>query len=145
MTGTGAAGGVAILLYAYVARFLTAGYNAAAGGLQQVSTQMDFAAQNLGASSARILSQIHWPQTQGAVIAGAAIIAIDIAKELPATLLLRPFNFETLSTRVYRLASDERLADAAPAALLLIALGLIPTLAISHFSRNNERRYSPPR
>lgn len=145
MSGAAVAGGVAILLYAYVARFLTAGYNAAAGGLQQVSTHMDFAAKNLGAGSGRILSQIHWPQTQGAIIAGAAIIAIDIAKELPATLLLRPFNFETLSTRIYRLASDERLADAAPAALLLIALGLIPTLAISHFSRDKESRYSPPR
>ena len=144
-TGAAIAGGVAILLYAYVTRFLTAGYNAAAGGLQQVSTQMDAAARNLGAGYQRVLSKIHWPQTRGPILAGAAIIAIDIAKELPATLLLRPFNFETLSTRIYRLASDERLADAAPAALLLITLGLIPTLAISHFTSDEKRRYSPPR
>lgn len=137
--GTAVAGGVAVLLYAYVARFLTAGYNAAAGGLQQVSTQMDAAARNLGAGSGRVLLSIHWPQTRGAVLAGAAIIAIDIAKELPATLLLRPFNFETLATRIYRLASDERLADAAPAALLLIALGLIPTLALSRFADGAKR------
>ncbi|MEM9617362.1 MAG: iron ABC transporter permease [Pseudomonadota bacterium] len=141
-TGAAVAGGVAILLYAYVARFLTAGYNAAAGGLQQISPQMDAAARNLGATPSRILSAIHWPQTRGPILAGAAIVAIDIAKELPATLLLRPFNFETLSTRIYRLASDERLADAAPAALLLIAVGLIPTLALSRISSSTERRQS---
>ena len=61
---------------------------------------------------------------RGAVAAGALIVFIDIAKELPATLLLQPFNYETMATRVYRLASDERLADAAPAALILIAMGL---------------------
>lgn len=140
--GTGVAGGVGVLLYAYTARFLTAGYNAAAGGLAQVSLQMDAAAQSLGAAPIRILKEIHWPQTRGAIIAGAAIVAIDIAKELPATLLLRPFNFETLSTRIYRLASDERLADAAPAALFLIALGLIPALALAILSRNENARDS---
>lgn len=129
--GAGAAGGVVVLIYAYGARFLTAAYNSVAGGLSQISPQMDAAARSLGAGSGRIVSQLHWPQARGAVLAGAAIVAIDIAKELPATLLLRPFNFETLATRVYRLASDERLADAAPAALLLIALGLAPVLMIA--------------
>jgi len=137
-TGTAIAGGVAVLLYAYVARFLTAGYNAVSGGLTQVSPQMDAIARSLGAGPTRIWTQIHWPQTRGAILAGAAIIAIDIAKELPATLLLRPFNFETLSTRIYRLASDERLADAAPAALLLIALGLVPTLALSALTKHKS-------
>jgi iron(III) transport system permease protein len=125
-----AAGGVAILLYAYVARFLTAGYNAASGGLSQISPQMEAAAKSLGAKPSRILAEIHWPLARGSILAGATIIIIDIAKELPATLLLRPFNFETLSTHIYRLASDERLADAAPAALILIALSLVPTIAL---------------
>lgn len=130
-TGAAVAGGVGVLLYAYVARFLTAGYNAAAGGLEQISLQMDAAAHSLGAGPGRIVSKIHWPLSRGAVAAGAAIVAIDIAKELPATLLLRPFNFETLATHVYRLASDERLADAAPAALLLIGLSLVPVIALN--------------
>jgi iron(III) transport system permease protein len=129
--GAGAAGGLVILLYAYAARFTTAAFNAVAGGLAQISPQMDAAARNLGANGTRIIASIHWPQTRGAVLAGAAIVAIDIAKELPATLLLRPFNFETLATRIYRLASDERLADAAPAALILIGLGLIPVLILA--------------
>ena len=140
LTGTAIAGGIGVLLYAYTARFLTAGYNAAASGLEQVSPQMDAAARSLGANSGRILKDVHWPQTKGAVAAGAAIVMIDIAKELPATLLLRPFNFETLSTRIYRLASDERLADAAPAALLLIGFGLIPTIVLSLMARNKNAR-----
>lgn len=140
--GATTAGGVAILLYAYVARFLTAGYNAAAGGLAQISPQMDAAARMQGASGFLILREIHWPQARAAIMAGGAIIAIDIAKELPATLLLRPFNFETLATHVYRLASDERLSDAAPAALILIAFSLIPVLMISRsaFSQGPARR-----
>lgn len=128
--GAGAAGGIAILIYAYGARFLTAAYNVIAGGLAQINPQMDAAAKTLGAGTAKIVGAVHWPQLRGAAAAGGAIVAIDIAKELPATLLLRPFNFETLATRVYRLAADERLADAAPAALLLIALGLVPVLMI---------------
>ncbi len=141
-SGVAIAGGVGVLLYAYVARFLTAGYNATSAGLQQISPQMDAAAKSLGAAPLRILARIHWPQMRGAALAGAAIIAIDIAKELPATLLLRSFNFETLSTRIYRLASDERFADAAPAALILIALGLIPTVALSVFGASQNARKS---
>lgn len=140
--GTGAAGGLAILIYAYIARFLTASFNAAAGGLAQISTQMDAAARTLGARSGKILTQLHWPQARGAALAGGAIVAVDVAKELPATLLLRPFNFETLATRTYRLASDERIIDAAPAALLLIGLGLVPVMMIAGtaFSTPTRRR-----
>lgn len=132
-------GGIGVLLYAYAARFLTAGYNAAAAGLQQISPLMDAAARSLGAGPASVVSRIHWPLTRGALAAGALVVFIDIAKELPATLLLRPFNFETLATRVYRLASDERLADAAPAALLLLALGLLPTILLYAASRRRKQ------
>ena len=142
VSGVAIVGGVAVMLYAYVARFLTASYNATTGGLQQISPQMDAAARSLGAGPARILKDIHWPQMRGAALAGAAIVAIDIAKELPATLLLRSFNFETLSTHIYRLASDERLADAAPAALILIVLGLIPAIALSVFGGDKKARRS---
>jgi iron(III) transport system permease protein len=131
LSGHALAGGVFVLLYAYMARFLTAGYNATAGGMAQISPQIDAAAKMLGASPSRLVADVHWPMARLSVLAGAAIVAIDIAKELPATLILRPFNFETLSTQIFRLASDERLADAAPASLILIALGLAPSLALS--------------
>lgn len=136
------AGGIGVLLYAYVARFLTAGYNMTAGGLAQIHPQTDAAAKSLGAGTGRILLQLHWPLARGAALAGAAIVAIDIAKELPATLLLRPFNFETLSTHIYRLASDERLGDAVPAALILIGVSLIPTVMLSFFGDNEKARKS---
>lgn len=138
-TGLALAGGVFILLYAYVARFLTAGYNAAEGGLAQINPQMDAASKMLGASPWRIVTGVHWPIARLSVLAGAAIVAIDIAKELPATLILRPFNFETLSTQIYRLASDERLADAAPASLILIGLGLLPSLALAVIADRRDR------
>ena len=143
-TGHAVAGGGAILLYAYVARFLTAGYNAAAGGLAQISPQMDAAAKMLGAAPARIVASVHWPMARTSLIAGAAIVAIDIAKELPATLILRPFNFETLSTQIYRLASDERLGEAAPAALILIALGLLPALSLSLIADGANKKARKP-
>lgn len=125
------ASGVGLLLYAYVARFLTVGYNAAAAGLAQLHPQTDDAARALGAGSSRIIMRLHAPLARPALGAGLLIVVVDIAKELPATLLLRPFNFETLATQVYRLASDERLAEAAPAALALIGLSLVPTFLAS--------------
>ena len=68
------------------------------------------------------------PLLRPAVLSGLLLVFIDVVKELPATLILRPFNFETLATRVYRLASDERLAEASTAALIIVALGLLPTI-----------------
>ncbi len=131
--------GAGLLLYAYAARFLTAGYNAAAGGLEHVHPDMEAAARGLGAGTGRIVARIHAPLTRGAVGAGALIVFIDIAKELPATLLLQPFNFETIATRVYRLASDERLGDAAPAALILIATGLLAALLLNRLGEGDRR------
>lgn len=134
----GVTAGVAALLYAYVARFLTAGYNSAAGGLAQISPSADAAARALGAGPLRVATRIHLPIASGALIAGLMIVFIDIARELPATLLLRDFNFETLATRVYRLASDERLAEAAPDALALIALGIAPMLLIARHQSDGQ-------
>ncbi len=127
----GVTAGVAALLYAYVARFLTAGYNSASVGLAQISPSTDSAARALGAGPLRLALRIHAPLASGALAAGLMVVFIDIARELPATLLLRDFNFETLATRVYRLASDERLAEASPDALALIALGIAPMLWIA--------------
>jgi len=70
-----------------------------------------------------------------AVLTAALLVFIDVLKELPATLILRPFNFETLATRAYRLASDERIAEASTAALLIVLLGLLPTLLVLRQTR----------
>ena len=85
-----------------------------------------------------MLSAVHVPLMRGALASAALIVFIDVLKELPATLLLRPFNFETLATRTYRLASDERLAEASTAALTIVALGILPTILLSFsISRSN--------
>ncbi|MCY3813802.1 MAG: iron ABC transporter permease [Gammaproteobacteria bacterium] len=125
LTGTAAA-----LVYAYLARFLTVAYNACQGGLDKVHRRLDDAARTLGAGPRRVLREVHVPLMRGAVASAVLLVFIDVTKELPATLILRPFNFETLATRVYRLASDERLAEASTAALAIIALGLLPALVL---------------
>ncbi|MEQ1930251.1 MAG: iron ABC transporter permease, partial [Parvularculaceae bacterium] len=127
----GLAAGYATLLYAYAVRFSTAGFNAVDGALKQIHPLTEEAARMLGAGLPRIIRRLFLPAARPAVIAGGLVVFIDICRELPATLLLRPFNFETLATEVYRLASDERLSEAAPAALLLIALSIVPVFLVN--------------
>ena len=134
LTGTAAA-----LVYAYLARFLTVAYNACQGGLDKVHRRLDDAARSLGASPRRVLREVHVPLMRGAVASAILLVFIDVTKELPATLILRPFNFETLATRVYRLASDERLAEASTAALAIIGLGLLPALLLGLSSTRLRR------
>ena len=124
-TGTAAA-----LVFACLVRFLTVAYNACQGGIEKVNRRLDDAARNLGAHPGRVLREVHFPLMRGAVASAVLLVFIDVTKELPATLILRPFNFETLATRVYRLASDERLAEASTAALTIVALGLLPALLL---------------
>ena len=131
--------GLALLVYAYVARFLTIGFNTVGGGIAQIHPLADDAARSLGAGPAAIVARVHWPIARGAFAAAALIVIVEIAKELPATLLLRPFNFETLATRVYRIASDERLAEAAPAALILIGLSLVPVIWLDAIGPSRPR------
>jgi len=123
-------GSVACLVFVYVARFLTVAYNSGHMGMAALHHNLDAAARSLGASPRRVLQQIHFPLLRPALLSGLLLVFIDVMKELPATLILRPFNFETLATRVYRLAADERLSEASTAALSIIFLGLIPIVLI---------------
>ncbi len=125
------------LIYAYVTRFLTAAHNSIEGGLAQIHPLTEDAARTLGASPLVAAARVRWLLARPAIAAGALIVLIDIARELPATLILRPFDFETLATRVYRLASDERLAEAAPAALALVALSLIPAILLERVAKRD--------
>lgn len=123
-------GTVAGLIFVYVARFLTVAYNSSHMGMAALHYNLDAAARSLGATPSRVLRAIHLPLLRPAVLTGLLLVFIDVMKELPATLIMRPFNFETLATRVFRLASDERLAEASTAALSIILLSLIPTVMI---------------
>lgn len=134
-------GSAAALVLAYVARFMTVAFNSTQAGLLQVHPHIDEAARTLGAGPLRVLRQIHLPLLRPALLSGLLLVFIDVVKELPATLILRPFNFETLATRVYRLASDERLAEASTAALLIVMVGIVPTiLLVAQSRRSTEAR-----
>ena len=130
LTGTAAA-----LVYAYAARFLTVAYNACQGGMEKIHRRLDEAARALGATPGRVLREVHAPLLRGAAASAVLLVFIDAMKELPATLILRPFNFETLATRVYRLASDERLGEASTAALAIVAVGAVPALLLAISTR----------
>ncbi len=123
-------GSVAALIFVYIARFLTISYNSSQMGLNSIHYNLDAAARTLGSPPLKVLRKIHIPLLRPAVLSGFLLVFIDIIKELPATLILRPFNFETLATRVYRLASDERISEASTAALTIIFLGLVPIFLI---------------
>ncbi len=76
--------------------------------------------------------QVHLPLMKGTVLTSFLIVFVDVMKELPATLILRPFNFNTLAVRAFELASDERLADSSTAALMIVVVGLVPVILLSH-------------
>ncbi|PXW98831.1 iron(III) transport system permease protein [Sphaerotilus hippei] len=124
-------GSITALVYACVARFLTAAVQAVDSGLLKITPSMDDAARSMGLTPPQVLRRVHLPLLRGSLLTAALLVFIDVMKELPATLVMRPFNFDTLATQVYTLASDERLAEASTAALAIVAVGLIPIVLLS--------------
>ncbi len=131
-------GTTVLLVYAYVVRFLTVSFNSVSGGLAAISPSMDAAARSLGETPGGVVRKIHIPLLRPSLAAAMLLVFVDVMRELPATLILRPFNFETLATRVYRLASDERLAEASTAALAIVLVGLLPVLLLNRVSSKNK-------
>jgi iron(III) transport system permease protein len=123
-------GSVAALLYAYLVRFLAVSLGGVESGLAKISPSMESAARTLGAGPVGTLARVHAPMLKGSLLSAALLVFVDAMKELPATLILRPFGFETLATRAYALAGDERLADAAAPALAIALVGLVPVLIL---------------
>jgi iron(III) transport system permease protein len=119
---------VALVLLAYLARFFAIGYQGLSTGLARISPRMDDSARSLGSSPGEVLLRVHWPALRPSVYAASILVFVDCLKELPATLMLRPFNLDTLAVVAYQFASDERLSAAALPSLALIAVGLLPTI-----------------
>ncbi|MEM8982155.1 MAG: iron ABC transporter permease [Pseudomonadota bacterium] len=140
--GSVLAGTVFVLIYAYLCRFLTVAFQSTSAGLARVSPDLDAAARSLGATPGGVIRRVHLPLLAPSLAAGLLLVFVDVMRELPATLLLRPFNFDTLATRVYRLASDERLQEASPAALAIVLVGVIPVLIINWTAARRDRRRS---
>lgn len=135
-------GTIAALIFAYAVRFLAVALNAVETNLEKVSPSMDAAARTLGETQSGVLRRVHIPLIQSGLLTGFLIVFVDIMKELPATIIMRPFNFDTLAIQAYRLAADERLSEAAIPSLALIAVGIIPVIIIS---RQISREVTGPR
>jgi iron(III) transport system permease protein len=102
---------------------------------------MEQAARTLGHTPAQTLWRVHLPLLRGSALTAALLVFIDVMKELPATLVMRPFNFDTLATQAYTLASDERLAEASTSALAIVAVGLVPMVVLCrHIVRGTADR-----
>ena len=123
-------GSIAALLIAYLVRFLSLSYGTLEAGFGRLSPSLDMAARSLGSGKSATLARVHIPLLRAPLLTAAILVFVDVMKELPATLILRPFDFDTLATGVYMYASVGQLEDAALPALLIIAVGLIP-VAIS--------------
>lgn len=123
-------GSLFALIFAYAVRFLSVALHNVETGLARVKPSMDDAARSLGLKPGQVLTRIHVPLLRMSVISAALLVFVDVLKELPATLILRPFNFNTLAVRSYELASDERLVDAALPALAIVLVGLIPVILL---------------
>ncbi len=133
-------GGIAALVYAYLARFLTVALQAVEGSLAKITPSMDDASRSLGLGRWQTLRRVHVPLLRGTLLTAALLVFVDVMKELPATLVIRPFNFDTLATQAHTLAADERLAEASTAALTIVAVGLLPMFAISRQIARGRRR-----
>ncbi len=124
-------GTLVALIYAYLVRFLAVSLNAVDASLAKVTPSMDGAARTLGQSPGATLRRIHIPMTKTSLLAAGILVFVDVIKELPATVILRPFDFDTLAIRAYELASDERLAQASTSALAIVLVGIIPVIMLS--------------
>ncbi len=124
-------GGLAALIYAYLARFLAIALQTVEAGMARITPSMEAAARSLGSGPGETLRRVHLPLLRGSLLTAALLVFVDVMKELPATLVMRPFNFDTLATQTFTLAADERLAEASSAALAIVAVGLLPIILLA--------------
>ena len=124
-------GTIVAVMFAYVVRFLAISLQTVESGLDKIKPSMDDAARSLGYRPRETLFKIHIPLMKSSTLTALMIVFVDVMKELPATLILRPFDFNTLAVRAFELASDERLEDSSTAALTIVIVGLLPVIFLS--------------
>jgi iron(III) transport system permease protein len=128
------------LVFAYVARFLIIANGQVEAGFGKIPTNLDHVASTLGRKPLTILKDIHIPLLRPSLVSAALLVFVDTMKELPATLVLRPFDFDTLATHVFTLASLGQLEDSAVPALAIVATGLLPVFILARAMRDSARR-----
>lgn len=137
-TGLLLSGSAFALIFAYTVRFLAVSAGSVESALQKVTPSMDMASRSLGHSPGKTLVKVHLPMLRGTLITAALVVFVDCMKELPATLILRPFNYETLATYVYQFASDEQLYHSALPALIIVLAGIIPIILMNRSISNSR-------
>lgn len=130
-TGLLLTGSLAALVFAYLVRFLAIAQQTLGAGIARITPSMDAAAATLGAGRRKMLLGVHVPLLRGPLLTAFLLVFVEVMKELPATLIMRPFNFDTLAVAAHNFAADERLAEAAWPALAIVAAGLVPVILLS--------------
>ena len=130
-TGLLLSGTVFSLIFAYIVRFLAVAFSSTESSLNKITPSLDDASRSLGYTATSTLVKIHAPLMAGGLLTSAMLVFVDVMKELPATLVIRPFNFDTLAIRVYQYASDERLIEASAPALAIVIVGIIPVILLT--------------
>ncbi len=134
-------GSLVALVYAYLIRFLAVALQSVEAGLATITPAMEDAARSLGLGPGETLARVHLPMMRSSLVTAALLVFVDVMKELPATFVMRPFDFDTLAVQAYNLASDERLAEASTASLAIVAVGLVPLV----LAARRMVRPEPPR
>ncbi|MDQ3618494.1 MAG: iron ABC transporter permease [Pseudomonadota bacterium] len=129
-------GGLLLLLVAYGIRFTAVAHAPVAGGLLRIKPSLLEASRSLGVTGARQLHQLHWPLLRGSLATAALLVFVDVMKEMPITLMMRPFGWDTLATRVFELTNEGEWARAALPALAIVLAGLVPVILLTRRDRN---------
>lgn len=151
-TGLLLTGSIAAVVFAYLVRFMAPALHTLQSSLLKITPKMEDTARSLGHGPLSTGLRIHLPMLAGGMLTAALIVFVDVMKELPATLIMRPFNFDTLAVQAYNLAKDERLAEASTPSLVIVACGLVPILVMSRAimksrpgsNARHTRSHSPP-
>lgn len=130
-TGMILSGTIFILVFAYIVRFMAVGYNSIDAGFQKTGASVNEVARSLGASPVRTLWKVDLPLIRNSIAAAILLAFVDILKELPLTLILRPFNFHTLATKAFDMATNEMIAESANASLVVVLTGVIPVVILN--------------
>jgi len=130
------------MLLAYLVRFLAVGFGPIDSGLQRMTRNVDEAARSLGCSGAQLLARVHLPMLRTSLQTAAALTFVDIMKEMPITLMTRPFGWDTLAVRVFEMTSEGEWERAALPALAIVLAGLVPILLLTW--RNGPARQEGP-
>ena len=138
-TGYLLSGTLFILVFAYLVRFLALAYGTVESGFGRITSEMEDASRSLGKNTWQTLKRVHVPLLRGSMLTAGLLVFVDVMKELPATLMLQPFNFSTLATRAYGYATEELLREASLWCLTIVVVGLFPIIFL-----NRQLRESAP-